>query len=496
MHHDRDAIELPAGPAVTGRATESSRISDEICALDATEQQSAIREGALTAVRLLEAHLDRIERINPIVNAIVSIDSESAFAAADRADRAWRYGAELGMLHGIPLAVKDLMDTAGLRTTYGSPIYAEHVPVRDSLLAERLRGAGGIIFGKTNVPEFGAGSHTFNAVFGPTRNPWDTARSAGGSSGGAGAALAARLLAVADGSDLGGSIRNPASYANLFGLRPTAGRVASARPGDAYDPASVLGPLARNVGDLALLLDAMAGPDPRAPLSLADERPFVGTSRIPLDGARIAFTVDLGNLPVDDAVVAVMGEVRQRLVDGGAVVVDVELPLEGADFSFEALRSLDFLESYGADVAAHPSLVKDAVKDDVRWGSELRVDQILRARADRTRLYRGMQELFTRFDLAVAPTSQLPPFDIELEFPTVIAGAPLERYYEWQRSCSRITATGMPVLAAPGGFTSDGLPVGVQFIGPARSERRLLGFGLSWQDLIADLLLRRPSLAA
>lgn len=466
---------------------------DELCELDAVPLALALRTGELTAVEVLTAYLDRIARINPRINAIVSIDADAAFRQAEHADAARAAGDPLGILHGLPLAVKDLMDTRGLRTTYGSPIYADHVPDRDALMVERMRAAGAVIIGKTNVPEFGAGSHTFNPVFGATRNPWDTSRSAGGSSGGAGAALAARLLPVADGSDLGGSIRNPASFANLFGIRPTAGRVASGRPGDAYDPASVLGPLGRTVQDVALLLDAIAGPDPRAPLSLEKHAQFSQVQRIPLAGARVVVSPDLGDLPVDAAVLTVMGEVRARLVAAGAVIVERELPLDDADLVFETFRSMEFRDAYAEDIETHPDLVKRTVQQDAEWGRLLDVDTIIRAGASRTRLYRAWQQLFAEVDLVVAPSSQLPPFDIDIEYPTEIAGQHLDRYYEWQRSCSRITATGMPVLAAPGGFTPGGLPVGVQLIGPARAEATLIGYGLSWQHEIADLLGRRPA---
>ncbi|UFS58677.1 amidase family protein [Subtercola endophyticus] len=468
-------------------------IDTSVCELSAVDQERALRRGSITAVGLMAAFLERIAWLNPAINAIVSLDVDRAIESAEKADAAAAGGEPLGLLHGLPLAVKDLMDTAGLRTTYGSPIYADHVPTTDSLLAQRLRDAGGLIIAKTNVPEFGAGSHTFNPVFGVTRNPYDLGRSAGGSSGGAGAALAARLLPVADGSDLGGSIRNPASFANLFGLRPTAGRVASARPGNAYDPASVLGPLARSVEDLALLFDAIAGPDDRAPLSLADERPFSGRPAISLRGARVAFSYDVGGLPVEASVLSVMQQVRVRLEAEGAEVTDVELPLADADFVFETFRSLEFFDEHREHLAQHAQLVKRAVRDDAGWGAALTIDDITRAGTARTSLYRGMQTLFGRFDLVVAPTSQVTPFDADIEYPTEIAGQALDRYYEWQRSCSRITATGMPVLAAPGGFTDDGLPVGIQFVGPARAEARLIGYGVSWQRAIADVLARKPT---
>src|SRR3954454_12374785 len=235
----------------------------------ATELAAGVRDGTFSAREVMEAHLERIAAVNPRVNAIVTlVEPEQALAAADAADRARTRGEPLGVLHGLPLAVKDLEETAGLRTTYGSPLFAEHVPDADSLMVARLRQAGGIIVGKTNTPEFGAGSQTFNRVFGVTRNPYDLTRTPGGSSGGAAAAVAAGMLPVADGSDLGASVRNPAAFCNLVSLRPTAGRIPDPGPGDLWNPLAVLGPIARSVHDLALFLRAVAGPDPRDPLSL------------------------------------------------------------------------------------------------------------------------------------------------------------------------------------------------------------------------------------
>ncbi len=253
-------------------------MTDELCLLPATAQQALLRTGGVSARELVTAHLERIERINPTVNAVVTRTPELALAAAAAADARRAAGASLPPLHGLPIAHKDLVDTAGVRTTYGSPSFADWVPQTDSLLVQRLRTAGAIMVGKTNTPEFGAGSHTFNPIFGPTLNPWDPSRSAGGSSGGAGAALAARLVALADGSDLGGSLRNPAAWNGVYGLRPTPGRVPSVPATEPWMPYAVEGPMARTAADLALLLEAMSGPDARAPLS-AGIPPFTCADR-------------------------------------------------------------------------------------------------------------------------------------------------------------------------------------------------------------------------
>lgn len=271
-------------------------MSDALHQLDATDLAARLRRGEISAREVVQAHLDRIERVNPAVNAIVTLDPEGALTAAAHADEQLARGAAVPPLHGLPIAFKDTRLTRGMRTTHGSPLFADHIPDQDDLLVDRLQRAGAIRLGKTNVPEFAAGSHTFNAVFGTTRNPYDLTRSAGGSSGGAAAALAAGMQPLADGSDMGGSLRNPASFCNVVGLRPTPGRVPSPPGSDLWDTLSVPGPMGRTVADTALLLSAMAGPDPRCPFSL--ETPGAAF-RVPLDrdlrGLRIAWAPDLGD---------------------------------------------------------------------------------------------------------------------------------------------------------------------------------------------------------
>ncbi|MGW4729769.1 amidase [Streptomyces shenzhenensis] len=469
-------------------------VDEQLCEWPARRMAQAVRRREVSAVELVSAHLDRIEQVNPAVNAVVSLVPEQALAQAREADARAARGEALGPLHGLPVAIKDLMDTAGIRTTYGSPIYADHVPRHDALIAQRMREAGAIVVGKTNTPEFGAGSHTFNPVFGPTRNPYALDRSAGGSSGGAAAALAARLLPLADGSDLGGSIRNPASFCNVVGLRPSAGRVGSTRPGDAWDPASVLGPMARSCADVALLLSVIAGPDDRAPLSLPEDGAALAViSPYSFRGARVALSRTVDGLPFEPAVAQVMDQVAARLSALGAEVVEVEPDLSGADEAFQTLRSLEFVASYATEVREHPALVKQSVRDDVAWGRALTAEQIARAQALRTEVFRRTQALVARFDLLIAPTSQLPPFPVEWEYPTQIAGVPMDRYYTWQRSCTRITTTCLPVLALPAGFTDEGLPVGVQFVGRHRGERRLLAQGAAWEEAVSEIMARRPN---
>lgn len=468
-------------------------MSAEIVSMSTRALAEAIRTRRLSSEEVVAAHLDRIAEVDPAVNAIVSMRPEEALAQARERDREVASGDLRGPLHGVPTAVKDLMDLAGWPTTHGSRIYRDHIAEADSVIVGRIRDAGAVFVGKTNTPEFGAGSHTFNEVFGATRNPYDLSRSAGGSSGGAAAAVTAEMLPFADASDLGGSIRNPASFANLVGLRPTAGRVASARPGNAWDPGSVLGVVTRDVLDTALVMSVISGPEKRAPLSV-DEDPavFLELSPSPFRGARIAYSPDLGGLPLDPEVREITAAAARLAADLGAEVVEVDVDLSEADLVFETFRSLEFLDAHRDEIAGHPDLVKRTVREDAAWAREFDADRIVSAAAARTRLFRRFQALFDEFDMLLAPCVQVLPFPVEWEYPTEVDGVAMDRYYSWQRSCSRITATAMPALSMPAGFSSGGLPVGVQFVGPYRSDPALLGFALTWESAVADVMARRP----
>jgi len=326
----------------------------------AHELAAAIRERRLSTVEVVEAFLARIEALNGGLRAIINLIPHSdSMAAAAAADRAVARGEPLGLLHGLPIAVKDLMDVAGMRTTSGSAIYADHVAASDCLLAERLRAAGAIIIGKTNTPEQGLGTLTFNNLFGRTANPWDRSRHAGGSSGGAAAAVAAGLLPFADGSDSGGSIRYPASFCNLVGLRPSPGRVPTGRPGDGWSPHAVLGPIARNVRDAGLLLAALAGYDRRSPIALPDDpQAFAALEPSELRRVRIAWSRTVGGLPIEPEVTAVLETERARLVDLGCVVEDVEPDLRDADVCWETLEMHEFFACCSGDVAKHRALMR------------------------------------------------------------------------------------------------------------------------------------------
>jgi amidase len=457
----------------------------------ARDLAAAIRRRELSAREVVAAHLDRIAEVNPRVNAIVSLRPEGALADAEDADRRAAAGEPLGPLHGLPIAIKDLEDTAGIRTTYGSRAFADHVPEADCLLVQRLRAAGAIVIGKTNTPEFGVGSHTFNEVFGATRNPWALDRSAGGSSGGAGAALAAGLLPIADGSDHGGSIRNPASFNNVVGLRPTPGLVPDSGAGDVWDTASVVGPMARTVGDLALMLTAISAPDGQSPLSHGDPANFQGDLRGALAGVRVAWCPDVGGLPVDPAVMGVLDEARGWLVTLGCEVEDVALDLTAADEAFETLRGLAFARGFGPSLEALRPTAKETLIWNVEQGLALDAPAIARAMVAKSEVFTTFTYLLQRFDVLAAPSAQVPPFPIEQEYPIEVAGVTMPHYLGWMRACSRITVSAHPVAAVPAGFTEDGLPVGLQFVGRYRGDRRLLEHAAAW-EAATGLTARHP----
>jgi amidase len=507
----------------------------------ARDLAAAVARRELSAREVVAAHLERIAAVNGEVNAVVSLRPEAALAEADAADARVARGEAVGPLHGLPIAIKDLEDTAGIRTTYGSKAFAEHVPDRDSPLVARLRAAGAIVVGKTNTPELGAGSHTFNEVFGTTRNPYDLTRSAGGSSGGAGAALASGMLPIADGSDHGGSIRNPASFDNVVGLRPTPGLVPDPGPsGDVWDVAAVVGPLARDIGDLALLMTAIAGPDPRDPLSGApgrsdwaaaarrasearDSAPgpsgsataargaatsrdsgaaargafdFAGLAPAELRGLRVAWCADVGGLPVDPAVRAVLDEARDRFAAEGAQVEEVALDDVGADadLAFEALRALGFARGVFDEL---PAAAREQLKATIIWNAEqgraLDGLTIARAQAARGKVFRRVRALLEDYDVLVAPAAQVVPFDAGIEYPTHVDGVEQPHYLGWMRACSRLTVSAHPIAAVPGGFTPEGLPVGLQLLGAYRGDRRLLEIAAAW-EAATQYGTRRPAL--
>jgi amidase len=457
--------------------------ADDLCLLSAHEMARAIRTRGISAVELMRAHLARIEHINPSINAIVTFLPERALEGARALDAALARGDAPGPLAGLPVAHKDLVLTRGVRTTFGSLVFRDFIPDTDALIVERLRHAGAIMVGKTNTPEFGAGSQTFNAVFGATRNPYDLGKTSGGSSGGAAAALAARLLPIADGSDLGGSLRNPASFCNVVGFRPSAGRVPNWPSTAAWFDLPVQGPMARTVEDVALMLSAIAGPDSRDPISLLEPGSiFAGPLAREIKGTRIAWSADLGGLPVEPEVTATMNASRQVLIDLGCLIEDATPDLRGADEVFRTLRAWHFDLMYRSLLGTHRALLKDTVVWNIEQGMQLTGANLAAAEIKRTALFHRMRDFMGRYDFLVAPVAQVLPFDIDMPYPTRINDVELETYLDWMRSCYYITVTGSPALSVPCGFTSSGLPVGLQIIGAHRKDRAVLELGFAFEQ--------------
>ena len=454
--------------------------------LDALSLSAAIAARQLSCVETMTAFLDRIERINPEINAIVSLrPREDLLAEAKAADR----GPRRGWLHGMPLAIKDLVETAGIRTTFGSPIYADHVPEADELLAARIRAAGAILIGKTNTPEFGLGSHTYNPVHGLTRNPYDLSRTAGGSSGGATAALAARLLPVADGSDTMGSLRNPAAWCNVYGFRPSFGRVPRDPTGDLFlHQISTDGALARTVRDAAALLDTIAGPDPRDPHALPRHASFLAAVRQarPQD-LRIGWIGDwAGRYPLEDGILALC---EAALGEFGSLGMPVEALVPDFDpqFLWDAwlvLRS--FANAAGkrplhADPATR-KLLKPELIYEIESGLALSAMQVHDASAVRSQWYACLAELFETFDALALPAVQLFPFDATLSWPRIVAGRQMHTYHQWMEVMIPASMAGLPTLSLPVGFSEDGLPMGMQIIGRRGADARVLEMGEAYHQ--------------
>ena len=442
-----------------------SNITD-LCFTSAVELAGRIRRRELSARETMAAFLAQIERLNPQVNAIPTLLPERAEAGAEAADRALAAGEATGPLHGLPIAIKDLVLTRGIRTTFGSPIYADHVPDQDEIIVERLRSAGAIIIGKTNTPEFGAGSQTFNPVFGKTRNPYDLERTCGGSSGGAAVSLACGMLPLADGSDLGGSLRNPASFCNVVGFRPSPGRVPHWPTEDLWEPLSVAGPMGRSVADAALLLSVLAGPDPRVPIAI-DEPGEVFRAPLERDfaGTRVAWSPDLGRYEVEPEVVEVCERSLSVLGDLSCTVESAHPDLRDSDEIFQVLRAWKTAAGKEADYRAHRDRMKDTVIWNIERGLPLSGLEIAGAIAKRSALYQRTFEFFETYEYLVLPSVQVLPFSIDEPWVREINGKTMETYIDWMGLCYAITVTGHPAISVPCGFSRGGLPVGLQIVG-------------------------------
>jgi amidase len=462
----------------------------ELCFSPALQLARLLRARKVSATEVVKAFIERIERVNPKLNAIVTFLPEQALAAAKKADRQKKRP----LFAGLPIAYKDLMPTKGIRTTFGSLVYRDNVPDQDGALVERLAAHGIITLGKTNTPEFGAGSQTFNKVFGATRNPYDLTKTPGGSSGGAAAAVAAGLLPFADGGDLAASLRNPGNYCNVVGFRPTPSRVPAWPESNAWNTLSVLGPIARTVSDCAFLLAGMAGPDPRSPTTIAEPGAvFLRRLSRSFKGTRIAWSRDLGGLPMDPRVNAVLEPQLKVFRSLGCHVDAAEPDFTGATESFETLRATAFLHKFGSLLEKHRAKLKDTVVWNIEEGLKRTPEQMVRAEALRTELYHRMRRFLEKYDFFLCPVNQLPPYEVETEWPREIAGARMGNYLDWMKSCYYITITSHPAISVPAGFTPEGLPVGLQIVGRHRDDFGVLQLAHAFEQA-TQYWKQRPSL--
>ena len=465
---------MAAAPFVKS-ALETQTSTSSLCLTSAVEMARLIRTKKLSAREALAAHLKQIELVNPEVNAIVTLVPEIAEDAAAKADEMQAHGETLGPLHGLPVAHKDLFETRGVRTTFGSPLFKDYIPTEDDIVVERMRRAGAITIGKTNTPEFGAGSQTFNKVFGATHNPYDLTKTCGGSSGGAAVALACGLAPVASGSDSGGSLRNPAAFCNVVGFRPSIGRVPSPKAAFAWSTLSTSGCLGRSVADLAFALSTIAGPDSNSPLSINEPgEVFAAPFGRSFKRVRVAWFKDLGGVPFDPRVRAVVDAHRATFESLGCIVEQAEPDFSPAEISFRTLRAWNSANSYAERLHEHPDAFKQTLKREIEEGLRLTGMDLARAETAHGVIWRRFQTFLEKYEYFVLPTTQLPPFDVTTEYPTEIAGVKFDNYIDWMKCCWYISATGNPAASVPAGFTSEGLPVGLQIVGRDKQDFSVL----------------------
>ncbi|NQW19851.1 MAG: amidase [Chloroflexi bacterium] len=471
----------------------SAAEKSELVFKGAREQAHLVASGDISSEELVSAHLAQIARVNPAVNAMVTLVVDSSLEQAREADKARSSGVKLGALHGLPIAIKDLQDTAGILTTQGSPIYKDHVPATDALIVQRVKNAGAIVIGKSNTPEFGAGSQTFNAVFGSTKNPYDVSKTCGGSSGGAGVALATGMVSIATGSDLGGSLRNPAAWSNVVGIRPSPGRVPSVGGDLGWLNLSTDGPMGRTVDDVALQLSVMAGDDPRSPLSLRESgAQYAGSLERDFKDVRIAWSKDLGGRPIDAENSRVTESVKHVFDDLGLIVEDDEPDFSTTDEIFQVLRAYSFAIKHETHLRDHPEKLKETVRWNAEQGLKQSAIDVAHAERLRTRLWEQLLRFFDKHAFLAMPVTSVPPFSIDLEYPNDINGVVPETYLDWMWPCYTISVTGLPAMSVPAGFTKDGLPVGLQLVGRPRGEMGLLQLASAFESE-TNFWKQRPS---
>lgn len=486
---------MPLPPSITAPA--------DIVSMDALDLSRAIHAGTVSCVEVMAAFLDRIERVNPVVNAIVALrERADLLKEAAELDAELGGGRSRGWMHGFPQAIKDLAAAKGFATTQGSPLFKGEIAPDDAIFVERMRAAGAIIIGKTNTPEFGLGSQTFNPVFGATRNAYDQTRTAGGSSGGAAVALALRMLPVADGSDHAGSLRNPAAFNNVLGLRPSYGRVPSNLDEVFVPQLGVAGPMARKTRDLAALLATQSGYDPRVPLSIRqDPGEFLGELKRDLKGLRIGWLGDLdGHLPMEEGVLSLCREALRAFERLGAVVEAAALGFDPEVIWQAWLTLRGWQAGYGLkaiyDDPARRDFLKPEARYEVERGLKLSAFDVMKASGVRSAWYQHVRELFGRYDLLVLPSAQVFPFAVETHWPREVAGRAMDTYHHWMQVVIPVTMSGCPALSVPAGFNAAGLPMGMQLWGPNQSERFLLEIGQAYEDATGWVDARKPGLIA
>lgn len=467
---------------------------DTVPDLSATDMRRLLAARALSPTELLDACLSRIEAVNPAVNAVVAIDEQGARQAAREAEAVILRGEVRGPLHGIPVLIKDTQDTAGLRTTYGSPLFSEHVPLADQGSVARLRAAGAIIVGKTNTPEWAAGGNTRNPVHGATGNPFDPMRSAAGSSGGSAVALACGMAPLASGSDTGGSLRNPAAYSGIVGMRPSYGLVASERRAFGWSNLSTDGPMARTVADVGLMLSVMASDDPRDPLAYTlPGEPVRGRPErwtpirpIALDRLRVGVTEDFGFAPTAQDIRRVFRDRAARLAPLVASCQEGAPDCSGADDAFAVLRAALFLAMHGKTYRERPEMLGPNVRANVEEGLGYSLEDYTRAAAAQTRIYRAFQSYFSEHDVLISPTITLSPRPWAELYPTEIDGQPTRSYFHWLALAYGVTLAGHPALSLPVGRDEAGLPFGLQIVGPRGGDAIVLGVAAALEAAFAD----------
>lgn len=497
---------LPAGTAFAERLVPrnlpaaspgvSPKSADELCFMRAVDLARALRNKEVSAREVMAAHLKQIQHVNSQVNAIVTlVPEETLMSQAAAADEAWAKGKSLGALHGLPVGVKDLLETKGIRTTYGSPLHKDFIPASDCVLVEREKNAGAIVIGKTNVPEFGLGSQSFNPVFGATKNPYDLTKTCGGSTGGGSVAMACGMVPLADGSDMGGSLRNPPNFCNIVGLRPSPGRVSNGPGQLGWMPLSVDGCVARNVTDLAFFLSVLAGFDDGLPISIDQPgsvfaRPL-GTRSF--KGVRVAMFEDLG-LPWEPEVksaIQAQGKVFESL---GCVVEDADPDFSDANESFLAWRHWALERAFGEALLNHGDQLNEYVHWHVEEGRKLTGPYLSRIEAKRTALYNRFNEFLKRYEFFIAPVNQVLPFDVNVHYPREIAGVKMENYLAWMKSAYYISAVGNPAMSVPAAFSSSGLPIGMQIVGRHHDDWGVLQLGYAFEQA-TNIGKRRPAIA-